>query len=271
MRGEMSFANDLAKVIRNPSLIRKAPRVLLLRFAQSIVSRRLRSEISKRDTSDLRRDHYGTCLIEYQFTWDIFRIQETNLINFVKTFATDDYEAAAEIGATSDIFLKHIKAKCKIGVNVLDACVEQLNRQGITGLKTYGEKMPFEDSEVGLVICFETLEHVQNPILFLTELSRITKGRLLLSIPWVSKTNIRARWHGMDNPDGKEDAEFHVFEFGEDDFRKILSHTDFKIVKYQKLINYEANYDPLTNRAIHKYLYPSYFPAIQAYVLEHKP
>jgi hypothetical protein len=84
----------------------------------------------------------------------------------------------------------------------------------------------------------------------------------------VSKTNVRARWHGMTNPGAQSDSEFHVFEFDKDDFRKILSYTDLKISTYQKLINYEASYDPLTNWGLRKYLYLSYFPAIQAYVLE---
>lgn len=34
-----------------------------------------------------------------------------------------------------------------------------------------------------LAICFETLEHVHHPILFLAELSRIIRKDLLLSIP----------------------------------------------------------------------------------------
>lgn len=264
----MNLRSDLIKVINNPCLIRKAPGALLGRYAHFIVGRQLHSRASSLDTSGLSRNHYGWTSITEQFTWDIFCIQEHNLINFTRTFATDDYEVAVEIGATSDMFLKHIKAKRKIGVNVLDVCVEQLNRQGITGLKTDGYRIPLEDNEVDLVICFETLEHVQNPILFLAELGRIARNKLLLSIPWVLKTNIRARWHGMADPGGQPDSEFHVFEFDEEDFSRVLSYTDFKVSVYRKLVNYEAKYDPFTNWCLRRYLYLGYFPAIEAYVLE---
>jgi len=268
MELEVGLKNDLAKVIHNPCLVRKVPGVLLARYAHFVAGRQLRHRASSLDTSHLSRNHYGWTSVTTQFAWDVFCIQETNLINFVKTFATDNYEVAVEIGATSDMFLKHVEAERKIGVNVLDICVEQLNRQGIIGIKTDGQRMPLEDNGADLVICFETLEHVNNPILFLAELSRIVKNKLLLSIPWVLKTNIRTRWYGMADPSGRPDSEFHVFEFDEEDFRKVLSYTDFKISTYKKLINYEAKYDPFTNWCLRKYLYLSYFPAIPAYVLE---
>lgn len=268
MELEVSLKNDLAKVINNPCLIRKVPGALLARYAHFMVGRQVHSRASSLDTSGLSRNHYGWTSITEQFAWDMFCIQETNLINFVRTFATGDYKVAVEIGATSDMFLKHVKAERKIGINVLDVCVEQLNRQGIIGIKTDGQRMPLADNEADLVICFETLEHTLNPLLFLAELGRIAKNKTLLSIPWVSKTNIRAKWHGRADPNGQPDSEFHIFEFDEDDFRKVLSYTDFKVSKYQKLTNYEAKYDPFTNWRLRKYLYLSYFPAIQAYVLE---
>jgi SAM-dependent methyltransferase len=264
----VSLKTDLTKIIHNPWLARKVPGVLLARYAHFMVGRQLRARASSLDTSDLSRNHYGWTSVTEQFTWDMFCIQETNLINFTRTFATDHYEVAVEIGATSDMFLKHVKARRKIGINVLDACIEQLNRQGITGIKTDGQRMPIEDNEADLVICFETLEHVHNPISFLAELSRITKNRLLLSIPWIPKTNIRAKWYGMTESNGQPDSEYHIFEFDEGDFRKVLSHTDFKVSQYQKLINYQAKYDPFTNWCLRKYLYLASFPAIQAYVLE---
>ncbi len=264
----MSLKNDLTKVINNPRLISKVPEALLTRYAHFMVGRQLHSRASSLDTSGLSRNHYGWTSVTQQFTWDIFCIQQTNLINFVKTFAIDDYEVVMEIGATSDMFLRHVKAERKIGINVLDICVEQLNKQGIIGIKTDGQRMPLQDNGADLVICFETLEHVHNPILFLAELSRITKKKLLLSIPWVSKTNVRARWYGRVDPNGQPDSEFHVFEFDERDFKKILSYTDFKVSTYQKLTNYQAKYDPFTNWCLRKYLYLGYFPAIQAYVLE---
>lgn len=264
----MSLKGDLTKVINNPRLIGKVPEALATRWAYFVIGKQLNSRASSLDTSRLNRNHYGWTSVPNQFTWGIFCIQQTNLINFAKTYADSSYEVAVEVGATSDMFLRHVKAEKKLGINLLDVCVEQLNRQGITGIKADGQRIPLKDKVADLTICFETLEHARDPILFLTELSRITRQRLLLSVPWVPKTNIRPKWNGKAETNGRPDSEFHVFEFEERDFRKILSYTDLKVNIYRKLINYKARYDPLTNYCVNRYLYHSHFPALQAYVLE---
>ena len=181
----LSLKGDFAKVIHNPGLISKAPGVLLSRYAHSLVGKQLHSRASLLDTSEISRTHYDWTEAAGQFAWDIFCIQQTNLINFVKSVATEDYQVAVEIGAASDMFLKHVKAERKIGINVLDVCIEQLNRQGITGMKTDGQRMPLADDEADLVICFETLEHVVNEKTFLEEIHRVLKpgGVIMLSVP----------------------------------------------------------------------------------------
>lgn len=253
--------NKITKVIKNPALIREVPDYLFSNYARMVVGKQLHSRASLLDTSGINRDHYDWTEESGQFAWDIFCIQQTNLINFVKIVATGNYQVAVEIGATSDMFLRHVKAERKIGINVLDSCIEQLNRQGIEGIKTDGQHIPLADREADLVICFETLEHVRNPLSFLTELGRIAKRQVLLSIPWVAKTNIRDAMLGYE-------GEHHIFEFSELDFRKILGYTDFKVSEYRKLINYGPRYGPFTNWCLRKYVYPSYFPAIQVYILE---
>ena len=51
-------------------------------------------------------------------------------------------------------------------------------------LKTYSS-LPFNDNEFNRIICLETLEHVEDPIKFLTELHRISTDnvRMVLSCP----------------------------------------------------------------------------------------
>ncbi len=213
----MGLSDDITKVKSDPHLIQHAPTALMRHWSHFIVGKQIRSKAAQLDTSDLSREHYAWQSMTTDFNWNIFCIQETNLINFVKTHSSVYHHIAVEVGAASDVFLKHIDANTKKGVNVLDECLDQLNRQGIIGIKSIDERIPLEDNESDLTICFETLEHVHNPVLFLNELSRITSNKPLLSIPWVQKTNIRSRWHGADTAGETPDAEFHIFEFSEDD------------------------------------------------------
>jgi SAM-dependent methyltransferase len=54
-----------------------------------------------------------------------------------------------------------------------------------------GDKWPITDGSVDVILCTETIEHVPEPALFLTEAFRCLKykGRLLLTVPF------SARWH----------------------------------------------------------------------------
>jgi SAM-dependent methyltransferase len=54
-----------------------------------------------------------------------------------------------------------------------------------------GARLPLTDSEVGTVLCTETLEHIEEPAAFLRELRRVLSpgGRLILTVPFA------ARWH----------------------------------------------------------------------------
>jgi SAM-dependent methyltransferase len=54
-----------------------------------------------------------------------------------------------------------------------------------------GDKWPIPDGSVDVILCTETMEHVPEPSVFLTEASRCLKheGRLLLTVPFA------ARWH----------------------------------------------------------------------------
>jgi SAM-dependent methyltransferase len=54
-----------------------------------------------------------------------------------------------------------------------------------------GARLPLGDGEAGTVLCTETLEHVEEPLVFLCELRRVLSpgGRLVLTVPFA------ARWH----------------------------------------------------------------------------
>ena len=49
----------------------------------------------------------------------------------------------------------------------------------------YGDihKLPYKDNSFDYVICSEVLEHVENPIKAMQELKRVTKKRLIITVP----------------------------------------------------------------------------------------
>lgn len=261
------------------NIIRKLPLVIYnpIRALYSLgwiwASYLLKNQIIERGKNqkviNFDKKHYNWIEDADEFIYSLFCIQETNLIMFTKNFTEGKkFKKVAEIGANSDLILKHINADKKIGVNVQNEILSRLEGQGIEARKSDGKRIPLENDESELTICFETLEHVQDPISFLLELERVTciGGKVLLSIPWVQRTNILSKFHGGTNK-AREQADNHIFEFSKEDLKNILSFTSLKIEKFERLDNYLYQYDWLSNYLLKKHYATQYFPAIQAYIL----
>ena len=218
---------------------------------------------------EVPRDHYGWQTVDDPFYYQVLCLQETNLIRFLETNCSETISTALEVGAASDIFLRRIPAEHRIGVNVLQACIDQLEAKGVDGRLSNGHGIPANDGEADLTICFETLEHVPDPIGFLRELARVTSdnGRILLSIPNVPKTVVRGYHHGVETPVDQPESEYHIFEFDRNDFRKVVTHAGLEIQDEQVLVNFSLCYDPISNRCIRRHVSPDCFDSLQAYTI----
>jgi len=70
-----------------------------------------------------------------------------------------------------------------------------------------------------VAMCFETLEHLENPIAFLTALNVKT---LIITVPYVHKSRV-----GLDSKTGLENT--HVFELSPEDWTKIFLFTGWDL------------------------------------------
>jgi SAM-dependent methyltransferase len=129
-----------------------------------------------------------------------------------------------DVGDTDGLMLSHL-GKAGTGLNLAPDAVERIRANGVEAVLGDAHGLPFEDASFDCVLCFETLEHVENPHQLLTELARVCRpgGRLFVSIPWVPHTLIHARDPSL--PRGHA----HVFELARDDFAAVVSHTPFTI------------------------------------------
>lgn len=265
----MTFREKLAIILFHPQ---KLVNILGWKWANLLLRRQVIKRSCQPDILQIDRGHYGWMRIEDEFAYAIVCIQATNLTRFVKeTTFGQTMERVIEIGATSDLFLRQVTAKKKVGINVLPECIDQLRSQGIEGRLSSGNAIPAEEGEADLTLCLQTLEHVPDPIGFLRAIARITSdtGRIIMSIPWVPETNIHARYYGQPKPNQPE-SEYHIFEFCPRDFAGIAGHASLRIIEERKLPNYEFAYDPLSNALIRKHFAANFFPAVQAYILGKK-
>ena len=129
-----------------------------------------------------------------------------------------------DVGDTDGLMLKHLD-QSGIGFNISAAAVRNIESNGIEAMQGDAHGLPYDDGSFDRVLCFETLEHVENPHQLLSEMARVCspEGRVFVSIPWVPQTTVHPRDPEIDRGYG------HVFELSRRDFGALLTHTPLEL------------------------------------------
>lgn len=185
------------------------------------------SELLEQFSDDRARVHFGDHdLMEHELYRRAVRYFHSWTVQTLKTRIGDKlpHVSAVDVGDSDGMVLKNL-GKTGIGFNLSPEAVRNIQKNGIEARLGDAQGLPFDDGEFDCVLCFETLEHVENPHQVLQELSRICRrdGRIFLSIPWVPRTFIHSR--DASQPRGQE----HIFEFCHEDFLALCSHVPLKV------------------------------------------
>ena len=174
------------------------------------------SEDERFHHKDMELDDMGSQFVVRGFTVD--------RIKFLQNCDISPNDSLIDIGDSNGIFLRSVK-KDGISLNISHVIVASLHEKHIETVMADAEHLPFKDASISTILLFQTLEHVPNPIILLNEIARVCKKSLILSIPYVSKTQIHSRQYDPNRPI----YEHHIFEFNTDDFHSVVSHTPFRI------------------------------------------
>ncbi len=168
-----------------------------------------------------------------------------------------------DAGDPDALVLTSLGARRGVSLNILEQCVRQVRAMGGRPVQGDCEALPFHDDAFDYGVCFETLEHLENPIHALKELRRVCRRKLFVSIPWVPATRIHEDKHTASDPD----VEHHVFEFSPEDFPKVVSHTGCAITYAGHLAVFPPIRNPVHRLLLNQFYFPSYFPGFQFYEL----
>ena len=170
--------------------------------------------------------------IRYYRMYKYFQLHYPDLFD-VKTQIID-------VGDTSGALFQAM-GKDGLSVNIHSEIVESIRRNGIRAKIEDAENISFNDKSFDYAFCFQTLEHLKNPLKALDELGRITRKRVFLSVPYVERTSIfnkdfivnvkkiSSRIAGKADQEVR-DTDCHIFEFSTKDFKNILSYTRLEYV-----------------------------------------
>lgn len=163
--------------------------------------------------------------------------------NFISTFnkkllnEIGDPERIAEVGA-GEGYLTNIVAQkfpdaqiwaSDLAEDMLLKLAKNLNGKSVNLSVENVENLSYEDNKFDLCICCEVLEHVQNPKKALNELKRVTRGRVILSVP------IEPLWRILNMLRGKYLKDFgntpgHINHWSGLQFKRLVESSGFKVL-----------------------------------------
>lgn len=167
-------------------------------------------------------------------------------------FAINNFEfkKCLDIGCASGFMISEIAkafpgAKYH-GVDVYDKAIRfaKKNYPQIKFKVAQAENLPFKDNFFDLILCYETIEHVEDPKKSLKEMKRVLKnnGILLLTMDsgnWL----FRIIWFIWENTKGKVWKGSHLHPFHHKELSKLIKKAKFKIVKkYFSHLGMEVNF-----------------------------
>lgn len=143
--------------------------------------------------------------------------------------ALGNYEHARilDVGATDGLFLRYLQ-KNEMAINISERAVQYARKHGVESVLGNADDLPFPDKSFDHILCFQTIEHLENPLKALREFIRVCKGKILITIPHTRTTSICPFEF-----DDRGNHRWHVFEFSHNDFCKILDRVGLKILHYE--------------------------------------
>jgi 2-polyprenyl-3-methyl-5-hydroxy-6-metoxy-1,4-benzoquinol methylase len=193
---------------------------------------RLPPDLKKMVLDEDERYHYGDSELDEPASQNVVRSFSIDRIRFIQDSLKDEkISTVLDIGDSNGLFLRSLK-KDGISVNISDETTRYLKSKGLEVVKADIEHLPFRQGSIDLVLSFETLEHVKNPVLVLEEVERVCTNSCILSVPYVENTYINR----AGNEYGERFFLHHIFEFNPADFKNIVKLTPLSLVRDERAV-----------------------------------
>lgn len=164
-----------------------------------------------------------------------------------------DRPSVVDIGDSSGTHLTYLKGlygqdrfERLMSVNLDAAAVGRIRGKGIEAECMRAESLAEKGIDADIFLCFETLEHLSDPIRFLYGLSRGTSSRcLVVTVPYVRSSRMGLRYirEGLGGPVDAENT--HIFELSPEDWRLLVRHAGWSIIEDRVYLQYPRFPHPL--------------------------
>ncbi len=131
---------------------------------------------------------------------------------------------------------RHIRA---LSVNLDETAVKRIREAGFEAICCRAEVLAQAGIRADIFLCFETLEHLSDPIRFLYSISRNKDVKyLVITVPYVRKSRIGLH-HIREKIRKQVTAEdTHIFELCPDDWNLVAAHSGWNVIKKKVYLQY---------------------------------
>ena len=180
-------------------------------------------------------DYYQTGIKSnlLQRFWHSQKLKTLKLILGKKKFGTILDVGCASGSMTNEISKLFPKSKI-IGIDVYSSAVEHGNKlyPHIKFIVADAHKLPFAKNSFDLVICYETIEHVINPIGILSQMHKVVKNNGLVIVEMDSGSlPFRIIWWIWEKTKGRVWQNAHLHPFHHTELQKTIEKIGFRVVK----------------------------------------
>lgn len=232
----MGFKTLVPESLR-PALRRGRERLLLSSLRAAVREQGLTEGVARHERAvpDLS-DHYSDFRVDSDFLNYKVRAQQAFQVSLaLSTLAENPGAVIVDIGDSSGAHAAALKAALPDGgqrflsVNLDPEAIKRVRARGLEAELCRAEDLDSRGIRADVFLCFETLEHLSDPVNFLHRLSETPCRRLILTVPYVVNTRIGLH-HVRGGLKKKVSPEsVHLVEFCPGDLKLLAKHAGWAV------------------------------------------
>ena len=165
------------------------------------------------------------------------RIWHKNKIrNASKIIQHLSFNRCLDVGCASGFMISEIAKKFPdasyYGLDAYDGSIAYAKKQypSITFKVANAEKIPYKDASFDLLVCYETIEHIEYPAKALKEMKRVLQknGTVILAMD-SGNVAFRSIWYVWEHTFGRAWLGAHLHPFHHTELEQLVKRTGFKI------------------------------------------
>lgn len=192
------------------------------------------------------KEQYSTFKIDNAYLETKARCQHAFQISLVNRIIPELKDPViVDIGDSAGTHLKYIKGlypkssiRC-LSVNLDPMAVKKIKENGLEAIHARAEDLSQYNINADIFLCFQTLEHLMNPVHFLHELSSKTKAKyMIITIPYLKRSRVSLNHIRFNLKENITAERTHIFEFSPEDWKLLVQHSGWAIVEDKIYLQY---------------------------------